>query len=88
MDKALTPTKCFYFLNSHTPERHNKSDYPSRLEISSLLDIGASVSVLSYPTYITIANLPNITNNNTTPNSSKLLTVANQTEVPVTQCNS
>ena len=46
-----------------------------------LLDSGASISVLNHPTYITIANLLGIKQNNP-PNSSKTLTVANQTEVP------
>ena len=32
MANALTPTSWFYSPYSHTSERHNKSDYPSRLE--------------------------------------------------------
>ena len=44
------------------------------------MDSGASISVLNYPTYVTIAKLLNIKHNNTlTP--SKTLTVATQTEV-------
>ena len=82
MAYALPPTSWFYSLYSHTSERHNKPDYPSRLENSFLLVCGASISVLNYPTYVTIAKLLIITNNNTTPNSSKTLTVANQTDVP------
>ena len=66
-----------------TYTRYNKSDVPSRLKILFLLDSGASISLLIYPTYIALAKRPNITNNNTTPNTSKTLTVANQTEVPV-----
>ena len=40
---------------SHTPERHNNNGRPSRPEISFLLDSGASISVLNYPTYLTTA---------------------------------
>ena len=42
-----------------------------------------SMPVLNYPTYVTIAKLLNIPNINTKPKSSKTLTVANQTVVPV-----
>ena len=80
---ALTPTIWFYSLYSQTSEGHNKSNYPSRLQNSFLLDSGAAISVLNYPTYFTIAKLLNITNNITILNSSKTLTVANQTEVPI-----
>ena len=59
---------------------HPTCDYPSRLEISFLLDSGASISVLNYPFYVTIAKLPNIKQNNP-QKSCKTLTVANQTEV-------
>ena len=48
-----------------------------------LFDFSAYISVLSYPTYITVAKLHNITNHNTTPNSFKTLTDANQTDVPI-----
>ena len=51
-----------------------------------LLDSGASLSVLNYPTYVTIAKLLNLKQNNTL-NPSKTLTVANQTEVPIPQYN-
>ena len=46
------------------------------------MDRGASISVLNYPTYVIIAKLLNIKQTNP-HNSSKTLTVANQTEVPV-----
>ena len=46
------------------------------------MDGCASISVLNYPTYITIAKLPNIKQNNTLK-ASQTLTVANQTEVPI-----
>ena len=82
MANALTPTSWFYSLYTHTPSNQNHRDYPSRLEISFLLDSGASISVLNHPTYITIAKLLNI--KQTSPhNSSETLTVANQTEVPI-----
>ena len=83
MANALTPTILFYSLHLHTPEKHNDTDHPSRLEISFLLDSGASISVLNYPTYLAVAQLLNITSNNKTNHISKTLTVANQTEVPI-----
>ena len=83
MANALTPTSWLYSLYLHTPERYNDNDHPSRLEISFLLDRGASFSVLNYPTYLTIAKLLNITCNTKTNHTSKTLTVANQTEVPI-----
>ena len=83
MANALTPTSLFYSLYLHTPARHNDTDHPSRLEISFLLDSGASISVLNYPTYLTIAKLLNITCNNEKNHTSKTLTVANPTEVPI-----
>ena len=82
MENASTPTSWFYSLYTHVSPNLNQRDYPSRLEISFLLDSGASISVLNYPTYVTIAKLLNIKHNNP-HNSSKTLTVANQTEVPI-----
>ena len=67
----------------HTPERYNDNDHPSRLEISFLLDSGASISLFNYPTYLTIAKLFNITCITKTNQTSKTLAVANQTEVPI-----
>ena len=61
----------------------NDNDHPSKLKISFLLDSCASISVLNYPTYLTIAELLNITCNKKTNHTSKTLTVANQTEVPI-----
>ena len=82
MINALTPTSWFYSLYTHASSDQNQRDYPSRLEISFLLDSGASISVLNHPIYITIAKLLQI-KQNYPPNSSKTLTVANQTEVPI-----
>ena len=48
-----------------------------------LLHSGASLSVLNYPTYFTIAKLLNITCNDKTNHISKTLTIANQTEVAI-----
>ena len=67
---------------THTPSTQIQRVNPSRLEISFLLDSGASNSVLNYPRYVTIAKLLNIKQSNTL-NSSKTLTVANQTEIPI-----
>ena len=82
MANALTPTSWFYSLYTHASPNQNQRDYPSRLEISFLSDSGTSISVLNHPTYITIAKLLESKQNNP-PNSSKTLTVANQTEVPI-----
>ena len=82
MANAVTPTSWFYSLYIHTPPTYIQHDNPSRLEISFLLDSGASISVLNYTTYGTIAKLLNIKQNNTLI-SSKTLTVANQTEVHI-----
>ena len=82
MANAVTPTSWFYSLYTHTPSNQIQRDYPSRLEIAFLLDSGASITVLTYPTYVTSAKLLTIKQNNTL-NPSKTLTVAYQTEVPI-----
>ena len=61
---AVTPTNSFYSLYTHTPSNQFQRDYPSRLEISLLLDRGASMSVLNFPTYVTIAKILNIKQKN------------------------
>ena len=87
MAYAVTPTSWFYTLYVHTPSSITQRDNPSRLEISFLLDSGASISVLNYPTYITLTKLLDIRQNHTSDigphNTSKTLTVANQNEVPI-----
>ena len=50
MANALTPTSWFYTLYTHSSPNQNQRDYPSRLEISFLLDSGAPISVLNYLT--------------------------------------
>ena len=85
MANAVTPTSWFHSLYTYTPLNQTQRDFPSRLKISFLLDtflFGASIFVFNYPTYVTIAKLPNIKQTNTL-NSSKTLTVANHTEVPI-----
>ena len=82
MANAVTPTSWYYTLYVHAPSSQIQRDSPSRVEISFLLDSGASMSLLKYPTYITLPKLLNVKQNNT-PNASKTLTVANQTEVPI-----
>ena len=52
MANALTPPSWFYTLYTHSSPNQSQRDYPSRLEISFLCI--ASISVLNYPTYITI----------------------------------
>ena len=87
MANAVTTTSWFYTLYVHTPSSITQRDNPSRLEISFLLDSGASISVLKYPTYITLTKLLDIRPTHTSDigphNTSKTLTVANQTEVPI-----
>ena len=84
---AVTPTSWFYTLYVHTPSSIVQKDNPSRLEIAFLLDSGASISVLNYPTYITLTKLLDIRSNHTSDvgptRNFKTLTVANQTEVPI-----
>ena len=86
MANDVTPTSWFYSLYTHTPSNQIQRDYPSRLEIPFLLDSGASISVLNYPTYVTIAKLLKNKQNNTL-NPSKTLTVANQNKVPILHYN-
>ena len=87
MANAVTPTSWFYTLYVHTPSSIALRDNPSRLEIAFLLDSGASISVLNYPTYITLTKLLDIRLNHTSDtglqHTSKTLTVSNQTEVPI-----
>ena len=87
MANAVTPRSWFYTLYVHTPSSITQRDNPSRLEIAFLLDSGASISVLNYPTYITLTKLLDIRPNHTSDiglnHTSKTLTVANQTEVPI-----
>ena len=82
MANTVTPKSWFYSLYIQTRSSQIQRENPSRLEISLLLDSGASISVLNYPTYVTIAKLQNIEQNSTLY-PSKTLTVANQTEVPI-----
>ena len=82
MANVVTHVSWSYSFYTHTPTNQIQHNYPSRLGFSFLLDSGASISVLNCPTYVTIAKLPNIKQNNTL-NPSKTLTVANQTEVPI-----
>ena len=57
MANAATPTSWVYYLYIHTPSNQIQHDNQSRFEISFFLDTGASISVLNYPTYVTIAKL-------------------------------
>ena len=82
MANAVTPTSLLYSLYISTPSNQIQYDNPSRLKISFLLDSGASISVLNYLTFVTIAKLLKIKQNKTL-NPSKTSAVANQTEVPI-----
>ena len=87
MANAVTPKSWFYTLYVHTPSSITQRDNPSRLAIAFLLDSGASISVLNDPTYITLTKLLDIRPYHTSDigphNTSKTITVANQTEVPI-----
>ena len=87
MANAVTRASWIYTLYVHTPSSIVQRDNPSRLEIAFLLQSGASISVLNYPTYITLTKLlqnrPNHTSDVGPTRNSKTLTVANQTEVPI-----
>ena len=87
MANAVTPTSWFSALYVRTPSSITQRDNPSRLEIAFLLNSGASISVLNYPTYITLTKLLDIRPNHTSDigphHISKTLTVANQTEIPI-----
>ena len=82
MANAVTLTSWLYFSYTLTPLNELQRDYPSRLDISRLLESVAPISVLNYPTYVTIAKLLHIEQNNTL-NPSTTLTFANQTEVTI-----
>ena len=82
MANAVTPTSWFYALFTHTPSNQIQREYPSQLKISLLSDRGASISVSNHLTFVTIAKLLHIKQNNTL-NPSNILNVANQTEVPI-----
>ena len=74
-----------YSIRSYTIKYGTKRQ--TRLEIAFLLDSGASISVLNYPTYIKLTKLldirPNHTSDTGPPQRSEILTVANQTEVSI-----
>ena len=82
MANAVTPTSWFYSTYTHTSSNQIQRDYPLGLDPPFLLDSGASIFVLNYPTYVTFATLLNVKQNNTL-HLPKFLTVANQTEVSV-----
>ena len=87
MANAVTPTSWFYTLYVRTPSSITQRDNPFRLEIAFLLDSGASISVLNYPTFITLTKLLDIRPKHTSDvgptQNLKTLTDANQTEVPI-----
>ena len=78
MANAVTPTSWIYTLYVHTPSSITQRDNPSRLKIAFLLDSGASISVLNYPTNITLTKLLDIRPNQTSDigqhHTSKTLT--------------
>ena len=75
-----------YFICSYT-FKYCKKRQPIETRNCISLDSGASISVLKYPTFITLTKLldirPNHTSDLQSQHSSKTLTVANQTEVPI-----
>ena len=76
-------TKIVLNLNIQALERKDNI-LPSKLEILFLLDTGASISVLSLPTFHVIAKQLNLNVPKDIENTrAKTLTIANQTEVPI-----
>ena len=65
-------------------QNETNSKYSSRLEPAFLSESGASVSVLNIPTYILINRLFKVRNYDQ-HDTSKTLTIANQSEVPSKQ---
>ena len=47
MANDVTPTSWIYSLYTHTPLYQTQHNFPSRLELSFLLDSGASISELN-----------------------------------------
>ena len=56
MTNAATPTSWFYYLYTHTPLNQSQHDFTSKLEISILLDSGASVSFQTIPPMLPLQN--------------------------------
>ena len=85
MTKVFTPGSWCYILYNYSQNK-NDSNLPSRLEDAFILDLDsvASIFVLDKPTYTTINKTFKICYQNWY-NTSKTLTVGNQSEVPVKQ---
>ena len=59
MSNAIAPTSWFYNMYIQSTKT-TETNFPSRLEITFLLDSGASISVLNLPTYLMIAKMYDI----------------------------
>ena len=80
---ALTPTSWFCNLCFHS-QNENDTSLPSILEIVFPLDSGAFVSVINKPNYKMITQLFDVCDHHQR-DTSKRLTIANQSEVPSKQ---
>ena len=80
---CYNPTSRFHILSIHSQNKTD-SNLPSQLELGFPLDCGASISVLKIPTYLMITQMFNICNLDHY-DRSKMLTIANQPEVPIEQ---
>ena len=78
-----TATSWFHILYIHS-QNETDSNLLSRLEIAFLLDSGASIVVLNIPTYTMITQMLNVCNHDQHDTSRKL-TIANQSETPINQ---
>ena len=83
LTNAITPPSWFYNLYIHT-QNETDSNLPSRLEIAFLLDSGALILVLNVPNYMMITRMFNDCNQKQ-HDTSKTLTIANQSEVSIKQ---
>ena len=81
MSNAIAPTRWFYNMYIQSTKTTEIS-LSSSLEITFPLDSGASISVLQLPTYLIIAKMYDISSSDPL-NSSKTLTIANESEVPI-----
>ena len=83
MKTAITPTNWFYKLCIQS-ENKTDSNLHSWLEFAFLLDSGASISVLNLPACMMITQIFNVCNHDQ-HNTSKTLTIADQSEIPIKQ---
>ena len=80
--KAITPST--WFVNFYLSKPPEDTSLPSKLELTFLLDIGASICVSNFPTFTILADhLLKCSKTNPQNDELKTLTVAKKAEVPV-----